>query len=84
MSKKPTPISSMEITYHLGATITVDGGESWVKPGVSASVRFDGMPTPQEIRTASDYLAREVVEPMINEVVTEAAEQAVKARQNLL
>lgn len=77
--KNHTPISSMEIAYHLTATITLDQ-VAWVKPGVSASVKFDGMPTHDEIRATSEYLAREVVEPMIDEVVTEAAERAAKAR----
>lgn len=78
--KNTTPITSMEITYHLTATITLDG-VAWVKPGVSASVKFAGMPSPGEIKTASEYLAHEVVEPMIDDVVNETAERASAARK---
>lgn len=75
----PTNIRRMTIEYELGATVNIEE-MTWVKPAVRSSVVFDGVPTPDEIEVTSRYLAREVVEPLLDEVIQSAVKKAVEAK----
>ncbi len=64
----PTPITDFRIDYHLSATVTVNG-DSWLKPGVSAGMSWKSVPSEEQIAACTKFLTKQVVEPVIEEVL---------------
>ena len=78
MTTKAAKITEVVVTYRLDATVTVDKSQ-WIKPGVEASIKFDGVPTPERLEAGSQYLISKVVEPILGQVIEMVLEESVKA-----
>lgn len=67
------PANRFTLEMRMDATLSVKaGGElvNWIKPGASASMHWDnGVPTANQIEKASNYLARQIIEPILEEIV---------------
>jgi hypothetical protein len=75
-----TEITSFELTLHLGATVSINNGEAWVKPGVSSALRWSGLPTEEEIHNALQLLETKVLAPIMDEVMDLAIENTKRAK----
>lgn len=82
---KPTEIERFTLTMKLDATVTLTNavGESqdWVKPGVTASIGWRGVPTEAELTTASTFLQENVLNPTLNDVLSAVSQQVQANRQ---
>jgi hypothetical protein len=75
---KEAEITEVRVSYKLDATVTVNGTQ-WIKPGVEASIKFDGVPSPERLDAGSQYLISQVVEPILGQVIEMVLEESVKA-----
>lgn len=61
-------IERFEIRVRLDASVCVNG-QDWLKPGVETAVRWSGLPSAQEQADAVEFMQREVVAPVIAQVM---------------
>lgn len=78
MAEEQAQVIKFHIEYKLDATVTINGN-SWVKPGVSAGITFNDIPTSAQLQAGSKFLIGEVVEPLLGQVIESVAEQTLRA-----
>jgi hypothetical protein len=73
------------LTVNCDATLSIKTGESgnynYVKPGVSSSITWGKFPTDDDVRVASQFLRAEIVEPILDEVISESAKRIREINQ---
>lgn len=75
----PVEITSFELTLHLGATVNING-EAWVKPGVSSSLTWNGLPSEEEIHQALQLLETKILSPTMDEIMGLVVENTKRAK----
>ena len=81
-----TELTQFRLSLKLDATLAVNGGngfQNWIKPGVEASVTWDGLPSDDQIAAATTYLQQQIVEPIVAQVVETAAERVRELEGNI-
>lgn len=76
-------IKEVRLNVYLGATIQVEG-MNWAKPSVSADVKFDGMPTPDQLEKAWHFLWEDQVGPQIETFVEWMKDQIHKRQMEMM
>lgn len=67
-------VKEVTIRVQLGATLMIDG-ETWIKPSVSADVKFDGMPTEEDLLARWEWLWRNQVNPQADDLFKAISER---------
>jgi hypothetical protein len=85
MSDEPELIET-QLTLGIGATVSVVSGGSewhdWVKPSVSYSLKWKGIPSEQMLRTATQFAQAHILNPIIEEIIVQAQARLDEARRN--
>lgn len=72
--EQPIQIDWLELTLRCDATLTVGqyGGQAseWMKPGAEGKLHMSGMPTPEQLVAAYDYLQNYVIGPSLTQTIT--------------
>lgn len=71
-------IEGFEVEMRLDCTVRV-GDWDFVKPGVSSKVKFSTIPEEKQLRISMQYMNSEVLEPTLEEVITEVQKKIRKA-----
>lgn len=71
-------ITTFKIEHRLDTTVTING-DTWVKPGVNAGMTFNGLPTSEQIKMASEYMTQEILDPLATELVENVAQKLREA-----
>ena len=82
MSDEPD-IENTRLTLHLGASVKVGTEEfsDWVKPAASYSVQWRGVPSESQIRAAVEFSQKEILGPVIEDLIVQVAEKQAAARR---
>jgi hypothetical protein len=85
MSEQPEVIDT-QLTLHFGATLAINGGTNgfsdWIKPEASYSMKWNGIPSEEQIRLATQFIQKEVLSPILEEIIGTAQERLTEARRN--
>lgn len=84
MSNEPEIIDT-QLTLHFGATLAVNGGtgfNDWIKPGASYSIKWSGIPSEEQIRLATQFIQKEILSPLLEEIIVTAQDRLTAARKN--
>lgn len=88
MTSIPPPsgeIEWVELTVRVDATLTVGtyGGEpsEWMKPGAEGKVHMRGIPAPEQIQTAYNYIQSTMLEPAMTQVLSTIHEKLIEQRR---
>lgn len=86
LSTPPVPpsIEWLELTLRCDATLTVGqyGGNptEWMKPGAEGKLHLNGMPTPEQLVAAYDYLQNHVIGPSLTQTITFLQQKLLEAQ----
>jgi hypothetical protein len=72
------PVDRFTLTMKLDASLSISSGgqlQNWIKPGVEASVSWQGIPTEEQVAGATEFLNREIVEPIVAHVIKESQDR---------
>lgn len=72
------PVDRFTLTMKLDASLSISSGgqlQNWIKPGVEAAVSWQGIPTEEQVASATDFLNKEIVEPIVAHVIKESQER---------
>lgn len=64
----PAEIESMSITLEVGCTVAVNGTD-WVKPAASATTKWRGIPSEDQVHLARAFMQSQLITPTINEAL---------------
>lgn len=87
MNKDELPdVESVELRLRLDATLTVNKGTStateWLKPGVEGSMRWNGIPTQEQIQMGYQFINQGMLAPTLEDVIVHLRAVMVEARRN--
>lgn len=79
---KNAAIEGFEVELRIDATVRLGGKDSWdfVKPGASSSVRFDSIPSEQQLKVSMDFMSSEIIVPTLEDVLVQIQQKLRKAR----
>ena len=85
MSNNEPDILDTKLTLHFGATLAVNGGNGfndWIKPEASYSIKWNGVPSEEQIKLATQFIQKEVLSPILEEIIGTAQQRLTEARRN--
>lgn len=77
-------IVDTQLTLHFGATLAVTGGNGfsdWIKPAASYSIKWNGVPSEEQIRLATQFIQAEVLSPILEEIIVTAKARLEESRR---
>lgn len=85
MTTDAPEITQTQLTLHLGATLavttTASGWQDFIKPSASFSTTFNGVPTEEQLRLATQFVQDQVLSPLLEEIIQTAQARLTKARR---
>ena len=85
-----TRIESFSLTVRMDATLTVNG-DNWVKPGAEGTITWKGhewreewqdpVPTADELAAAFKLIQREILSPVLEEVIEASTRRVAEVRR---
>ena len=85
MTTNEPDIIDTQLTLHFGATLAVNGGtgfNDWIKPAASYSIKWSGVPSEEQITLATQFIQKEVLSPILEEIIGTAQNRLIEARKN--
>lgn len=79
----PPEIDSFTLRLDLGCTVMA-GENDWLKPAVSGSIRWRGIPTEEQLTLAARYIHHEVLEPTLREALIQISQRLEESRKEHL
>jgi hypothetical protein len=85
MTDQPEVIDT-RLTLTLGASLEVntgkDGGfNDWIRPEASYSIKWSGIPTEKQVRTATRFIQRQILDPVLEDVIAASQSRLIEARK---
>jgi hypothetical protein len=84
MSEEPE-ILETQLTLHFGATIAVStsasGFNDWIRPSASFSTKWKGVPSEEQVQTATTFIQHNVLGPILDEIIGVAQQRLIEARR---
>jgi len=83
MSDNPE-ILNTTLTLTVGATVAVNNSAQygdWLKPSASYSIHWNGIPTEEQLRMATQFTQQEVLAPALEEVIVQISGRLQNYRQ---
>ena len=84
MTTNEPDIIDTQLTLHFGATLAVNGGtgfNDWIKPAASYSIKWSGVPSEEQITLATQFIQKEVLSPILEEIIATAQQRLLEARR---
>jgi len=83
MSDNPE-ILNTTLTLTVGATVAVNNSAQygdWLKPSASYAIKWNGVPTEEQLRLATQFTHQQVLAPAIEDVIVQISERLQNYRQ---
>jgi hypothetical protein len=78
-------IEFVELTVRVDATMTVgtygEKPSEWMKTGAEGKVHMNGIPVPEQIQTAYNYIQVTMLEPAMTQMINTIHEKLVEQRR---
>lgn len=74
-------ITEFSINLSVGASIEVNGRD-WLKVGNSGGMKWSKLPTVEELKAATSYIQKGLLEPTINEMIGLMGQSVVEQQMN--
>ena len=80
MPDQSSEITSFKLELYLGATVSINNNEAWIKPSVSTATTWRSIPTQEAIRAALDFMSQEILTPTLKETMELVTENTKRAK----
>jgi hypothetical protein len=77
---EPAEVTSFQLTLYLGATVNINNGEAWIKPAVSSSITWGGVPTGDQVHDAIHSMDEQILTPTLEEIMDSVIENTKRAK----
>lgn len=85
MTTDAPEITQTQLTLHLGATLavttTASGWQDFIKPSASFSTTFNGVPTEEQLRLATQFVQEQVLDPILDNIIVTMQSRLTEARR---
>ena len=85
MTTDAPEITQTQLTLHLGATLavttTASGWQDFIKPSASFSTTFNGVPTEEQLRLATQFVQEQALDPILANIIVTMQSRLTEARR---
>ena len=85
MTTDAPEITQTQLTLHLGATLavttTASGWQDFIQPSASFSTTFNGVPTEEQLRLATQFVQEQVLDPILDNIIVTMQSRLTEARR---
>lgn len=86
MSNENPEILDTVLTLSVGATVSVNNAAQygdWLRPSASYSIKWNGIPTEEQLRLATRFTQQEILAPAIEDVIVQISERLQNFRRGV-
>ncbi len=84
MADEPAQIEKTKLTVSMGASVAVTTGtdyQDWIKPSVSFSLNFNGIPSEEQVRDSTTFIQTQILAPVLEDIIVLSQQKLEEARR---